>query len=314
MSLYDIKFPHHANISSYAVHFGGARGEHDPAAVQSMLQSMEIYSSDGISMSLLVRQAGQEVAVDQQRAYFHLKEEEGKLILYVPKNKAKRQVCFANDLPAAVLKYFGARTGKAGKLGHVLIASSLSVVNDLLECDGIVEVPGVVAPDCDSGDESDSTEDVDTPARNSVTPLQSTPARSSVAPLQSTPSRDVAQLPLRQAASLSSPEVIHRIASEEVRVTQPPLMFTPSESLSPQQQVGHYERLLDVLIRQARQLATLPNAGRTIRSANVEDRELDILLAVESPYLGEKEFKIGAAGELFVCATRGGNGVPYRAC
>ncbi|KAF2103412.1 hypothetical protein NA57DRAFT_31443 [Rhizodiscina lignyota] len=276
-------------ICRFAAHFGSARVRRDPATVQSMLQSMEVYSSSGISMSLSIKQADREVTIDQKRAYFHLKEEEGKLTLYVPKNGAQRQVCYASELPAAILKHFGAQTAESARFGHVIAAPGLSAVNELLEINGIIEVAGIETPNDDSGYESDSTEGVDTPPGNSATPLESTSLH------------EIAQSSSHQAASPSSREAFPPTVVEEPEVAPAPSSFAPSRSPTPQPRVDQYRELLDVLIRQAQGLSSLPHAGQTIRAAAaVEDRGLNTVFAVESSTPGEREFRIGAAGELFV--------------
>ena len=259
----------------YAAHSGSARVKQDPAAVQSILQSMEVYLSNIISKSLSVTQGGREVTVDQERAYFHLKEED-RLTLYVPKKSSEREVCFASELPEALLKHLGARITEVGQLGHIITASSISTFNMLLGCQGIIDVPGLEIPDDNSESEPDSSEsDVDS--------LESRPVSS------------------EGAATLAHESTI----SEEQGVTLAVPVSVAFRARDLQLQVDHYKKLIDVLIWQAHAFSALPSFGRAIQTAAAIDCGLDISLALGSPDPWKREKNIDAAGELFVCVCNG---------
>jgi hypothetical protein len=275
---------------SFAAHFGSERVKQETSSVQSKFQNMEVYTSTGISVSLSVKQNRREVSINQEEAYFHIVSEGETLQLYVPKSKSRRSVCLATELPVTILKYLGARTPKSGELGAIINAPSLSVVDQLLNIAGIIEVAELQRPDDDQGHESDSSDGGETLVSNSPRPLIASNANLSV--------RETSEVSIYDGRT----------------VTQFPFTFGGSRSAAPASrsatqipQVDHYKRLLDVLIQQAQKVSTLPNNGKFIKTPAIRvlSDKLDILLAVESPFGGEKEFKIGAAGELFVSYTIG---------
>jgi len=271
------------NNFSFAAHFGSERVKQGTAAVQSKFQSMEVYTSNGIFVSLSIKQNRREVPINQEEAYFHFEPEGDILKLYVPKSKSRRSVCLATELPVTILKYLSARTLKSGELGAIINAPSLSVVDQLLDIAGIIELAELQRPDDDQGHDSDSSDGGETLVPDSPLPA------------------------IRSTANLSVRETSRVSILEEHIVTQAPFTFGISRSATPLPQVDHYRILLDVLIQQAGQVSNLPSNGQFIKTPipSVEYGGLDISLAVESPVVGEKEFKIGAAGELFVCYTLG---------
>lgn len=272
--------------------------------MQALLRSTIIYTSSCISMSLSISQGGRKVVVNQEQAYFHLKEENGILRLYVPKNRARRDVCLRTELPGAILRYLGAHTSKVGELGNIITTPSLSSVNMLLELKGIIDVPGLEPPDHDSGYDSDSSDDGDTPSASSSLTREATPSHdlgvSTSRPSMSTFSRQASPLVVERTVALSSRETSTSVVLEQRAVTQASSVLEVSESPELHERVDHYKKLLDVVVRQARRLADLPNVRRTAFAAGAVDSELNIQLALGQPYVDDREGKIGAAGELFV--------------
>jgi len=180
-------------------------------------------------------------------------------------------VCLYRQLPNTLLKYLGATNiSSYERLGPIIIATTLFVVDDLLIHDGIIEIEGIER----------SVEDVE---YNSDAPSNqgSSPQHQNVAG-----SLDIPSHPLNGVAITSSHSS----------------RFTPASSVSRSNSVTPerpdlYNQLLDAVIRQAEEISDLPNIKETIASAVFG---LDTWLAVQSPHDGEEKFKIGAAGELFV--------------
>lgn len=264
---------------------------------------MEVYTSSGISTSLSVTQGGREVTVNQEQAYFHLKQDGEKLQLYVPKSRTRRQACLSTELPSTLLKYLGARTFKVGELGNMIMAQSLSTVKILLDMQGIINIPGLEQPIDDSGYESDSSDDVNTLSSASSHP-QPTPSHDETASQVSFPeslsSPRTSPSVVQRTVALTIRETHHSPVVEERRAATPVTTLDGPESLRPQEFVDQYKKLLEVLVRQARGLSDFPNFRETAHSRGADDNELDIVSAVSSTHGGEKK-KIGAAGELFVC-------------
>ena len=183
-------------------------------------------------------------------------------------------MCLYRQLPNTLLKYLGATNiSSYERLGPIIIATTLFVVDDLLIHDGIIEIEGIER----------SVEDVE---YNSDAPSNqgSSPQHQNVAG-----SLDIPSHPLNGVAITSSHSS----------------RFTPASSVSRSNSVTPerpdlYNQLLDAVIRQAEEISDLPNIKETIASRLPAVFGLDTWLAVQSPHDGEEKFKIGAAGELFV--------------
>lgn len=246
--------------------------QRDAAAVLSILSSMKIYTSRDILKSLSVNQDSQQITIERPQAYVHLKEEDGQLELYVPKDKQRRQVCLMSELPETLLKHLGASIKRSGDLGAIITSANLFVVNKLLERGGIIEVRGIETPDDDRGYESDASD-----------------------------ASDGGNTLIDDYTSISSEETATAAAREETNVTRASSAFRSSPFSGPGLDVGSYEKLLDVLIRQAAQLSRLPDSGRKIRAEYTDTNQFQLpYAAVTSAVAGERGKNIGAAGELFV--------------
>lgn len=250
-----------------------------PSATHLALQKMTVYTSDGISKSVSIKQHGRPVTIEQEAAYFHVDVQDNNLKLYVPHNKNHQHVCLTRQLPITLLKYLGVQDQPSwGELSSIITAPNLFVVDEHLHQGGIIEVEGIERSEedrgDDSGDESSSNDGEPSPVRILQTPSQESFGESSVA----------AQ------------------SRENASAARPPTPVTPVsvESPSPAERVDLYRQLLDAVIRQAQSLSGLPQVGHTIVAPGSQGLALNTSLAVSSGILNGKEVKIGAAGELFV--------------
>ena len=269
----------HANISRYAAHLGARNVKEDPTASYNILQNMDVYTSVGISKSLSINQHGGSVTIPQHTAYFHLAMDGSKLNLYVPKSKQRRQVCLNRQLPMMLLRHLGVKNSASGReLGSIITASSLFVVDELLQDAGIIELNGIERPEDDSAYESSSSEGEDNPDSLLQTP------------------------PSHQRTESISPDVLSRPTSNDDPF-QTPATSVFSESPCPPERLGLYKQLLDAVIRHARNIPTLPHAEETTMASTSINWDFNTSLAVGSLIPNEKEIKIGAAGELFVSGT-----------
>ncbi|KAF2464794.1 uncharacterized protein BDR25DRAFT_380700 [Lindgomyces ingoldianus] len=264
-------------IYRYAAHLGINTGGEEGSSVYQTLQQISVYFSDDISKTVSIVQDRKAVTIERETAYFHLVSENGQLNLFVPRCKGRQQICLERHLPTRLLKHLGAQniSGSEG-LSSIIIASSLSVVDEFLQLDGIIEVDGIVRPIEDEGYNSDSSA-----GNTNLTDSQSTPGYPTTPTLQ--------------------PSTTHHTRSENSCPSDP----SPGELLSlgspiPSELPDLYRKLLDAVIRQARDISDLPKAGGVVTSHLSADSGLNARLALRSPYDGEEKFKIGAAGELFV--------------
>ena len=68
-----------------------------------MLENLDVYLSDSISKVIAIRQNGSAVIAPQDIAYFHLEEQDGRLRLYIPKDRKRHHVCLIYTLPQTVV-------------------------------------------------------------------------------------------------------------------------------------------------------------------------------------------------------------------
>jgi hypothetical protein len=241
---------------------------------------VEVYSSDSISNVLSIA-LDETIAIPGEAAYFHIAQDGNQLTLYVPKRKRDQQVCLARQLPIKLLEHLGVQHAKqAAALASIITASSLYVVDTLLQQDGIIEVPGIDRPEVEADDDT----------LTSASPL----------PNPATPSPTRTPYSERSTSHLSER---HRFP-ENLNPSDDPFL-TPATSVSstsPSYPVrsDRYRELLDIVIQQAESTPSLPREGASILASDASDSTIDHYLATQSSIPGEEYFLIGAAGELFV--------------
>jgi hypothetical protein len=250
-----------------------------PSATHRALQEMTVYTSDGISKSVSIKQHGRTVTIEQETAYFHLDAQDNNLKLYVPHRKNHQHVCLTRQLPITLLKHLGVQDLPSwGELSSIITAPNLFVVDEHLHQGGIIEVEGIERSEEDRGDDSGEEPSSNEREHSPVSILQ-TPSRESFRELsvaaQSRENASAARLPT-------------------------PVTPVSVESPSPPERVDLYRQLLDAVIRQAQSLSDLPQVGHTIVAPVSQGLALNTSLAVCSGVVNGKEVKIGAAGELFV--------------
>jgi hypothetical protein len=260
------------DMPRYAAHLGSPSAT---AAFNSLLKA-EVFVSDCISKSVSIDQDGRSIKVPGETANLHIAIQDETLRLYVPKSKKRQQLCLSRELPVTLLKHLGAQNLRsAAELGNIITTRSLFVVDALLDQAGIIKIDGITRPVDDDGYESSSSE--------------SESAASSIP---------------RTPGSLLSPGYFSLGRTSRPSGNEDPF-WTPATSVSSRgtpspERLDLYKELLDAVIRQAEALSNLPNAGGYIVAPGLGTMTVNTFAAVASSFPGEKEFKIGAAGELFV--------------
>ena len=261
-----------------------------------MLQNLEVLTSDCISKSVSIAQPDPEkreklVTISLATANFHLLQDGDKLKIYLSKSKKLQRLCFSNELPVKILKHLGARRlSYSAQLGLILKESKLFVINELLQQTGIIDLDGVKGSDeNDDDDEAGSSED-----DRSIHPTSASPSSAF-----SLAARTRGYTPWYMGTpgfhgSQSIPRV-NTIEDAGLMLNIPGYKGQPI----PQNELNHYTQLLNAVIQQAVHLSNIPAKGDIIRGSGF-GIDVNQDLALRSSYLGEKEFKIGAAGELFV--------------
>ena len=256
--------------------------------------------SDGITCSLQITQNGRSIEGASSRANFHLEEAEGALRLYLPKDEVEREICFESDLPRRLCTFLGITdSGAPSVIGGVFRKDKPVVIDKILENAGVGQV------DCDftaldeeleaSGTESD------------VETLVEATSNIRLSTTSSGPRPYTPHEPARQREGQSGSEI-----AEDVRTTIAPNASYQERYRETQETA--YERILEHVVNVARQrvhsgvfestgsstsgpgaITALPH--ETIREA----------FAARSQ---ERDFKVGAAGELYMFEYLKGLGLP----
>ena len=100
-----------------------------------------VYVSDGIRRSLQIMQDGRSIKSASSRADFHFEEVESALRFYLPKDEVERDVCFESDLPRRLCTYLGITDpGASGVIGSVFRKDNPVVIDRILEKAGVSQI------------------------------------------------------------------------------------------------------------------------------------------------------------------------------
>ncbi|KAK2755514.1 hypothetical protein FQN54_006454 [Arachnomyces sp. PD_36] len=130
-----------------AIHFHSIRAKNEGQAVYSLLQQAKIYESEGFSKILSLRQGEREVTAESAKGKVHRREENNQLEIFVPRNSRDRRLCYANQLPLELVRYFDIHDPHALGVFKTVIGNDLDILEDLLEEHGIGSVNTELYPD-----------------------------------------------------------------------------------------------------------------------------------------------------------------------
>lgn len=256
--------------------------------------------SDGIRRSLQITQDGRNIEGASSRANFHFEEAEGALRLYLPKDEVERDVCFESDLPRRVCTFLSITDLRApGVIGGLFRKDNSDVIDKILENSGV----GQVDCDFDALDEeleaSEAGSDVETLVEAAGNITLSTPSSS---PRAYTPSSWARRRERRSGSE----------NAEDVRDN---IMPSPSYQEGQREaQETAYKRVLENVVNVARQRVNsdvFESTGVSVRGpvATIALPQGTIREAFTTR-TQERDFKVGAAGELYMFEYLKGLGLP----
>jgi hypothetical protein len=115
-----------------------------------MLLNAQIFKTDEITTQLEVTQNGIKTQATLDTSTLHIKEDQSKLKIYVPKNPKDRELCYRRLLPPRLLAELMKENDKkneinldpnaVGIVADIMNCSDL-IIEDILEDAGIVKVP-----------------------------------------------------------------------------------------------------------------------------------------------------------------------------
>ena len=249
-----------------------------------------VYVSDGIRLLLQITQDGRSIESASSRANFHFEEAEGALRLYLPKNEAERDVCFESDLPRRLCTFLGIiDPGASGVIGGVFRKNNPLVIDRILEKAGVSQIDcDFAALDKELG-ASEAELDVETLVEATSNIRLSTPG--------SGPRPYTSSGGARWRERHSRSEIAEDVRDE----------IMPSSSHQEKQieaQETAYKRILEHVVNVARQRVTLgifeSTGFSTENPAATEALPQDSIRTAFAPRSQDRDFKVGAAGELYM--------------
>lgn len=245
-------------------------------------------------------QGGRSIESASSRADFHFEEAEGALRLYLPKHEADRDVCLEFDLPRRLCTFLGITDpGASGLIGGIFRKDNPVVI------DRILEKAGVSQNDCDftALDEevgtSEAQSDVATlvEATNNIRLPSSSPD-----PHSHTPSGWA-----RGRERHSRGEDVEDVRDEIIP-------SSPYQDRQRQAQETAYKCILENVVSAARQRVTshvFESTGSFNKgSVATEALPQEVIRTAFPTRTQERDFKVGAAGELYMFEIFKGLGLP----
>lgn len=246
----------------------------------SLLANLEVFSSGKIFRTVSVFQKQH-----KDNALFHIEKTGNQLKMYVPRNQEQQQVCLFRQFPLKLLVQLGVRVqGKGTELSAIITASSLVMVDTILEQDGVIEILGVTKPE------------------NSMTksPVPNTFTDSAAVSMDSLsmPTEFISETSIMRSSS--EPEMIYH-ASNGASGTLPGRdSHAPHEAVEPVEQLELFQKLIDFAVQQANHTDALPKLGSYVEASQAFEDSFDHGIAVQSSLPRNVTNQIGAIGELFV--------------
>ena len=131
------------------MHFNSPRTLDDSSELYWILAGTEVYETDGISSELHLSQDGHGLIHVQERSELHIREDDGAVKVYVPRDPKTQGFCYFSALPRRFLewmmtdpatlqvKYAGS---KAVQIVSAVLKAPLINMTQILEAEGIVDV------------------------------------------------------------------------------------------------------------------------------------------------------------------------------
>jgi hypothetical protein len=298
-------------------------------SLYQLLLKTDIRVAGEISNKLSLLQDGKLITVERAKSNLHIDEDQEPLQIYVPANKDDRECCYLMELPRQLLSVFGVPNSAGDRvICAILQASSPSVLDRLLETEGIGCVPGIepVAQDTFNDYESQAVHiDASETRSSSTTVIGSSDGGLNATDHRATLSYQQVQLTHRMHDGTANSSV-HSLAGgthiyepwpDQLSTELPTtplrhLQFHSTGSANPQEtgggsSSGEYHKLLDNIIKRA-STVSLSDQGffdfeamlGSLPSNPGSSPDHDAISGVRSQNQIAHDIKVSAAGELFV--------------
>ncbi|KAL8947441.1 MAG: hypothetical protein Q9222_006278 [Ikaeria aurantiellina] len=273
----------------------------DVTTVYRLFKRAKVYVSDGIRRSLQIVQGGRSIEGGTSRANFHFKEVEGAMHLYLSRDDVERDVCMESDLPRQMCTFLQITDPSgAAIIGAVVRKDNPTAIDRILESAGVGQVDFDFAALDDELKASNTDSVAETLVEATSNINLSTP---SYQPRSSTPSGWAAQ---REQRSGSANEEDLPIVRDWVT----PISSYQDGRIS--NQAIAYRRILENAVNTARQRVSsdiLEYTGASILGP-IATQALPQDIVREAFRTQDRDFQIGAAGELYMFEYLKGLGLP----
>ena len=235
-------------------------------------------------------QDGRNIEGASSRANFHIEEAEGALQLYLPKDEVEREVCLESDLSRRLCRFLGITDlGALGVIGGVFRKDNPAVIDKILENAGVSQVDFDFAALDEELEVSEAGSDTETLVEASSNIGLFTP---SLGPRLNTPSNWARQ---RET----------QLGNENAEHARDRIIPNPSYEVQQRDvQETAYKSILENVVNVARQRAhhgifeTIGHSFHGLASTTALPRET--LREAFATRTQERDFKVGAAGELYM--------------
>ncbi|KAK0610737.1 hypothetical protein B0T14DRAFT_487161 [Immersiella caudata] len=322
---YDISAKAHA-LTRIAATFRSPRFEAGPGDLYDLLRRSQTRETDGISSTLSLHMDGRKTAVHLEESEVYINDSSGSnLKFYIPHDEASLDVCIQHALPLKLAQWLMtdpdsdvdsvSNTGTV-RVGDDVVAAMTALINaKLASVSRVLEKLGIIDIDLPNDDSNIASEPplVNAPAPNSD--LNTLPP-TLVGP--STPTQAGAPAPATPESAVSSSASTVGIFTPPARTDTSPFRFNFTASPAPEisfdyftqlsdpagGDLEHYIQVLSHVICAGRTIC-FPSANAQLDSPNRRGHLSPLDHATQTRFWdastpGARDFKVGAAGELFV--------------
>lgn len=282
----------------------------DPLNVFRQLQTVKIYESEGFQRTLVLLYGNIEVNAQSGNGLVHIEAQSGALNIFIPRDPLDQERCYRTELPKVLSSHLGIRDEKALQTFRTVFTTSEKILESVLNDDGVIPFSHPDSREAES-QPSDGA-DSDTISIRSHTLSGEDSGEASTFDSQDTDSSPVNHgsrniIPRSKSFDIfpqTAPST-HR-AHESQRAIPRHVVSPPPDRIDP---------ALGITIGQTQYVEALTNVTDQARAANFRENlrtsanthrnssnnVLGYGFSIESHIRLDRDIKVGAAGELYVC-------------
>lgn len=284
----------------------------DPSKVFRQLQTANIYESEGFQRTLVLQYGDIEATAQSGNGLVHIEVQDDALKIFIPKDPLDQERCYCTELPKALSSHLGIRDEKALQTFRTVFTTSEKILEIVLNDDGVIPFshPDSREAELESQFSDGSDSDIISISSHTLSEEDSDEESTSV-------SQDADSSPLNHENRNIAPGSIGSdVSSQNARSTHrahEPQRAVPRHVVSPSP--DHIDPDLGITFGQTQYVEALTNITDQARAANFcgtlqtpanthrnnWNNMFRYDFSIESPNRLDRDIKVGAAGELYVC-------------